>query len=108
MNENTSIYDKHMEVRLLDEPNIAGERGHMPIHRILDRFALILAVTLFAAFLAMHEPASAFLALALWPLTRALISILDVFVLFFTQKPLVRRPVCRTISSEARVDRAGK
>ena len=68
----------------------------------------MLALVLSAVFLMMRELEIALVALALWPLIRAAISVLDVFVLFFTQRPLVREPADRANARDARVCRAEK
>jgi hypothetical protein len=62
----------------------------MPFYYIVDRAALVLAIVSSATFLAFNEGEAAIAALAIWPLTRGLISVLDVFVVFFTEKPLIR------------------
>jgi hypothetical protein len=72
----------------------------MPIYHIVERAALVFAVASSAGFLAMNEGQTAIAALAIWPLTRALISVLDVFVVFFTEKPLVRSTAYKTSPSD--------
>ena len=62
----------------------------MPLYWIIDRTALIVAMVSSSAFLLMQKPEVAIAALTIWPLTRALISVIDVFFVFFTDKPLVR------------------
>lgn len=62
----------------------------MPIYHFIERAALVFAMASSALFLAVGEGEAAIAALAIWPLTRALISVLDVFVVFFTEQPLVR------------------
>ncbi len=62
----------------------------MSLYRIVDRLALAFALMSSLVFLSMQESEAAIVSLAFWPLTRAVISVLDVFFLFFTQEPLVR------------------
>lgn len=61
----------------------------MSYYRIIDRFALVLAVTASATVLAMNEPVAALAMLSIWPITRAAASVLDVFYTFFTNRPLI-------------------
>ncbi|SPH24229.1 hypothetical protein DEA8626_03280 [Defluviimonas aquaemixtae] len=61
----------------------------MSYYKIIDRFALVLAVTASAAVLTMHEPVAAIAMLSIWPITRATASVLDVFYTFFTNRPLI-------------------
>jgi hypothetical protein len=62
----------------------------MSIYKIIDRFALVLALTTSGLFFAMGEYETSIAMLALWPMTRAMVLIIDVFFMFFTEKPLVR------------------
>lgn len=75
----------------------------MPVYRIIERSALVIAIALSALFLVANEGEAALAALAIWPLTRALISVLDVFFEFFTERPLVRSSGYRPVLSEATV-----
>ena len=77
----------------------------MLVYRIVDRLALVLALTICILFLTKHEFETALFALALWPITRVVISVMDVFVLFLTEKPLVRGPGYHSNSHGARVHR---
>lgn len=58
--------------------------------KLIDRVTMVLALGASACFLWIGEYEAAGAALALWPLGRALISILDVFYMFFTERPLIR------------------
>lgn len=75
----------------------------MPVYHIVERSALVLAMASSVLFLAANEGETALAALAIWPLTRALISVLDVFFEFFTERPLVRSPGYKPALSEATV-----
>lgn len=57
--------------------------------RLIDRVMMVAALGASIGFLWAGEYEAAGAALALWPLSRALISILDVFYMFFTERPLV-------------------
>ena len=61
----------------------------MSIYKIIDRFALVVALTASGAVLIMHQPFAAVAMLAIWPITRAVVSVLDVFYTFFTNRPLI-------------------
>ncbi len=75
----------------------------MPVYYIVERSALVVAMALSVLFLAANEGEAALAALAIWPLTRALISVLDVFYVFFTERPLVRSSGYNPALSEAAV-----
>ncbi|MGL4281747.1 MAG: hypothetical protein ACRCS0_15395 [Albidovulum sp.] len=61
--------------------------------KIIDRVIMMVALTAAICFVWSGEYEASGAALALWPLSRALISILDVFYLFFTERPLIRSAV---------------
>lgn len=58
--------------------------------KLIDRVTMVVALGVSICFLWIGEYEAAGAALALWPLSRALISILDVFYMFFTERPLIR------------------
>ncbi|MDW4550001.1 hypothetical protein R5H32_11625 [Defluviimonas sp. D31] len=62
----------------------------MTLYRIIDRIALVLALFSFCLFFVMQELETAISMLALWPLTRAAVLVVDVFFTFFTERPLIR------------------
>lgn len=78
----------------------------MPIYVIVERSARVVAVTAAALLLAFHETEAAIGALALWPLTRGAISVLDVFVVFFTERPLIQASHYKRAISELSAPRA--
>ena len=59
-------------------------------HEKLERSALLLALLLAIYELVNSQYVSAFLMLMIWPTTRAAVCWVDVFYLFFTNKPLIR------------------
>ena len=62
----------------------------MKICMLIDRAIMAIALATSIGFVWSGAYEAACAALALWPLSRALISILDVFYLFFTERPLIR------------------
>lgn len=72
----------------------------MPLYWIIDRLALVVAIGSASVFLLMQQGETAIAALVLWPLTRGIISVLDVFFVFFTDRPLVRASDYRPALSE--------
>lgn len=58
--------------------------------KLIDRVMMVVALGASIGFLWINEYEAAGAALSLWPLSRATISILDVFYTFFTDRPLVR------------------
>lgn len=78
----------------------------MPLYWIIDRLALIVAIGSSSVFLLTQQPETAIAALAIWPLTRAVISVLDVFFVFFTDRPLVRVSDYRPAMTEAKPQQA--
>lgn len=58
--------------------------------KLIDRAMMVLALGVSICFLWIGEYEASGAALSLWPLSRALISILDVFYMFFTERPLIR------------------
>lgn len=58
--------------------------------KLIDRVTMVVALGASICFFWIGEYEAAGAALSLWPLSRALISILDVFFLFFTERPLIR------------------
>ena len=75
----------------------------MPVYYIIERSALVLAMVSSVLFLIAGQGETALAALAIWPLTRALISVLDVFFVFFTERPLIRSSGYKPTLSEATV-----
>ncbi len=61
----------------------------MKIYKLIDRFIMIAALIGAASFFKVGETEAAVAAIALWPISRAMASVLDVFYLFFTERPLL-------------------
>lgn len=62
----------------------------MPLYWIIDRLALVTAIGTSSTMLLLQQPEACIAALMIWPLTRGIISVVDVFFVFFTNQPLVR------------------
>jgi hypothetical protein len=62
----------------------------MPLYWIIDRLALVTAIGSSSTLLLLQQPEASIAALTIWPLTRGIISVVDVFFVFFTDQPLVR------------------
>lgn len=61
----------------------------MRTSKFIDRVVMVAALGAAIGFLGVDEYEAAGAALSLWPLSRALISILDTFYTFLTERPLV-------------------
>lgn len=61
----------------------------MRIYKLIDRFIMVAALIGAVTFLKAGEAEAAVAAIALWPISRAMASVLDVFYLFFTERPLL-------------------
>ena len=66
--------------------------------KLIDRVMMVVALGASIGFVLINEYEAAGAALSLWPLSRALISILDVFYTFCTDRPLIRS--ARTTTGE--------
>ncbi len=60
----------------------------MRIYQAIAKSTLALSTALSCYFLAMQEYQTAIVVFALWPLSRSLLAIADVFFTFFTERPL--------------------
>ncbi len=65
----------------------------MKTYVLIDRSIMVVALISAVGFLLGGEMEAAGAAITIWPISRVMISVLDVFFMFFTERPLLRSNV---------------